>query len=81
MKLKESLNKVFDMKDLGKAQKILVVKIIRDRKNKHNLLSQVDYIDKALTKFSMKDCNPTVIPLGGHLDISKDDCPKTDLEN
>ncbi|CAM8977595.1 unnamed protein product [Rhodiola kirilowii] len=80
MKLKDSLNKVFDMKDLGKAQKILGVKIIRDRKNKQILLSQVDYIDKVLAKFSMKDCNPTVIPLGGHLDISKDDCPKTDLE-
>ncbi|CAM8978016.1 unnamed protein product [Rhodiola kirilowii] len=80
MQLKDNLKKFFDMKDLGKAQKILGVKIIRDRKNKQILLSQVDYIDKVLTKFSMKDSNPIVVPLGEPLDISKHDCPKTDQE-
>ncbi|CAM8930536.1 unnamed protein product [Rhodiola kirilowii] len=80
MKLKDNLKKFFDLKDLGKVQKILGVKILRDRKNKQILLSQVDYIDKVLTKFSMKDSNPTVVPLGGHLDISKHDYPKTDQQ-
>ncbi|CAM8907797.1 unnamed protein product [Rhodiola kirilowii] len=78
--VKRELKKHFDMKDFGKAQKILGVKIIRNRYDRKICLSQVDYVAKVLDKFAMTDAKPSPVPLGGHLDISKDDCPIIDFE-
>ncbi|CAM8928612.1 unnamed protein product [Rhodiola kirilowii] len=75
-KIKKELNSNFDMKDLGTAKKILGINIVRDRPKKMMYLSQADYIDKVLKKFSMDGSKPAVIPLGGHLTLSKEDCPK-----
>ncbi|CAM8953087.1 unnamed protein product [Rhodiola kirilowii] len=77
---KSGLQKHFDMKDLGPAQKILGVKIIRDRPKKQITLSQTEYIDKVLEKFAMTSVKPSPIPLGGHIQISKDDCPKNESD-
>ncbi|CAM8908670.1 unnamed protein product [Rhodiola kirilowii] len=76
-KIKKELSRNFDMKDLGNAKKILGINIIRDRKNKRMILSLAEYIDKVVKKFSMEHSNPAVIPLGGHLVLSKQDCPET----
>ena len=43
----------FDMKDLGEANYVLGIRIIRDRRNKTIALSQASYIDKILEKFAM----------------------------
>ncbi|CAM8985483.1 unnamed protein product [Rhodiola kirilowii] len=78
--IKTDLSKHFDMKDMGLDQKILGIKLFRDRTNGKMFLSQVDYVNKVLDKFSMKHAESTNIPLGGHLIFSKDDCPKTEPE-
>ena len=43
----------FDMKDLGEANYVLGIRIIRDRRNKTIALSQASYIDKILEKFAI----------------------------
>ncbi|CAM8969044.1 unnamed protein product [Rhodiola kirilowii] len=78
--VKRELKKHFDIKDFGKAQKILGVKIIRNMHYRKICLSQVNYVAKVLDKFTMTDAKPSPVPLGGHLDISKDDCPITYFE-
>ncbi|CAM8900799.1 unnamed protein product [Rhodiola kirilowii] len=78
--VKGNLKKHFDMKDFVKAQKILGVKIIRNRHDRKISLSQVDYVAKVLDKFCMKESKPSPIPLGGHLEISKDDCPVNETD-
>ena len=47
------LANTFKMKDLGEVSYILAIKLIRDWKQKIIGLSQVSYIDKVLTRFSM----------------------------
>lgn len=78
--VKHDLKKHFDMKDLGPAQKILGVKITRDRSKKVMRLSQIDYLHKVLDRFSMLNSKPAPIPLGGHLKLSKSSCPTTVAE-
>ena len=43
------------MKDLGEANYILRIKLLRDRKNKVLALSQASYIDKIVTRFGMEN--------------------------
>ncbi|CAM9003853.1 unnamed protein product [Rhodiola kirilowii] len=68
------------MKDLRNAKKILGINIIWDKTNKRMILSQAKYIDKVIKKFSVEHSKPAVIPLGGHLVLSKQDCPETEEE-
>ncbi|CAM8906121.1 unnamed protein product [Rhodiola kirilowii] len=79
-KLKSKLKQHFDMKDLGAAQKILGVKILRNRIKGTLYLSQADYITKVLNKFAMLNSKPSPIPLRGHLVLSKADCPSTESD-
>ena len=58
------------MKDLGPAQKILGITIVRNRNKRKFWLTQHDYILKALDRFNMKSVKPTSIPLGAHLDLT-----------
>ena len=51
------------MKDLGEANYILRIQIIRDRKNKILALSQASYIDKVLARFSMQDSKKGLLPI------------------
>ena len=46
------LHKQFGMKDLGEANYILGIKLLRDRKNKLLALSQASYIDKILARLT-----------------------------
>ena len=43
------------MKDLGDAQYVRGIKIIRDKKNKIIALSEENYIDRILSKYNMQD--------------------------
>ena len=50
------------MKDLGNANYILGIQILRDRRNKMLALSQAAYIDKVLTWFSMQNSKKGLMP-------------------
>ena len=78
--VKEWLSKNFSMKDLGEAAYILGVKIYRDRSNKLLGLSQSTYIDKMLKKYSMDQSKKGYLPMSHGIYLSKDMCPKTDVE-
>jgi hypothetical protein len=56
------LSNQFDMKDLGEASYILGIKLLRDRRNRMIGLSQIAYIDKVLTRFSMLDSKKGLLP-------------------
>ena len=56
------LQKQFDLKDLGEANYILIIKLLRDRKNKLLALSQALYIDKILARFNMENSKKETLP-------------------
>ena len=60
------------MKDLGAANQILGMRIIRDRKNHKLTLSQGEYIEKVL-----QNEKPVSTPLASHFKLSKEMCPET----
>ena len=68
------------MKDLGEASYILRIKFIRDWKRKIIGLSQVGYINKVLTRFSMDNLKKGLLPFRHSLVFSKEQCPKTQEE-
>ncbi|WCJ24324.1 Retrovirus-related Pol polyprotein from transposon TNT 1-94 [Euphorbia peplus] len=69
-KLKEQLSESFDMKDLGPAQQILGMIIVRDRNTKKLWLSQEKYVERVLERFNMVNAKPVGIPLVGHMKLS-----------
>ena len=56
------LSSQFDVKDLGKANHILGIKLWRDRKNRMLGLSQAGYIDKNLERFNMQNSKKILLP-------------------
>ncbi|XP_042944608.1 pentatricopeptide repeat-containing protein At4g14050, mitochondrial-like [Carya illinoinensis] len=79
-KLKTLLSKKIDMKDLGAAKKILGMEIHRDRTSRKLWLSQHNYVEKVLDRFSMGTAKPVSTPLANHFKLSTAQCPKTDDE-
>eukprot|EP00253_Pinus_taeda_P023170 PITA_23170 len=75
--LKRKLANSFAMKDLGVAKQILGMRITRDRKNRRLTLSQNEYIQKVLKRFSMHNAKPVSTPFASHFKLSKEMCPKT----
>ena len=71
------LQKHFDMKDLGEANYILGIKLLRDRKNKVLALSQDLYIDKILARFSMENSKKGTLPFRHGVHLSKEQSQKT----
>ena len=57
------LSSNFEMKDMGEADYILGVKILRDRSKKLLGLSQQTYIKKVLERFQMHNCKPIDTPV------------------
>jgi len=60
---KKFLKRNFEMKDLGDASFVLGIEILRDRSQGILRLSQKNYIEKILSRFSMKDCAPRDTPV------------------
>ena len=60
--LKEKLAHSFAMKDFGVAKQILGMKICRDRKNRKLTLSQANYVEKVLHRFSMENAKVVSTP-------------------
>jgi hypothetical protein len=75
--LKNKLPNSFFMKDLGDANKILCMRITRDMKNHNLTLSQGEYIEKVLERFTMQNEKPVSTPLANHFKLTKEMCPKT----
>ena len=68
------------MKDLGEAQFVLGIQIIRNRKNKTLALSQASYIDKMLIRYKMQDSKKGLLPFRHGVHLSKEQSPKTPQE-
>ncbi|KAL0455242.1 UNVERIFIED_CONTAM: hypothetical protein Slati_0863400 [Sesamum latifolium] len=58
---KEFLSSRFSMKDMGKVDVILGIRIISE--NKRIFISQSHYIEKVLKKFNCFDCTPVSTPM------------------
>ncbi|KAK3012368.1 hypothetical protein RJ639_012260 [Escallonia herrerae] len=71
------LSREFDMKDLGSAKKILGMEIHRDRKAGKLWVTQKNYVEKVLERFSMLNAKPVSTPLGAHFQLSSQLCPST----
>ena len=56
------------------------MKICRDRKHRKLTLSQADYIEKALHRFSMENAKDVNMPLSSHLKLTQEIYPKTKEE-
>lgn len=78
--MKDELKIKFEMKDLGVARRILVMDIIRNRKERELKLMQTDYIIKVLSKFQMDSSKPVSVALASHFKLSCEQKPKDDQE-
>ena len=68
--LKQQLSNTFKMKDLGVANKILGIQLMRDIKNGILSLTQHKYIRKVLKKFNKDKCKPVQAPLPSYFKLS-----------
>ena len=71
------LSTQFQMKDLGGAQYILRIEVLKDCKNRKLALSQAIYIDKLLVKYVIQDSKKGLLPFRHGIPFSQDRCPKT----
>ena len=69
--LKIALSCKFDLKDLDLIEKILSMKICRDRNKGILYLSQGEYIQKVLEKIGMDKAKSVRTPLPSHISLSK----------
>ncbi|KAL4282801.1 hypothetical protein GQ457_16G019510 [Hibiscus cannabinus] len=77
---KRFLSKQFEMKDLGDDSFVLGIEIHRDRSRGILGLSQKNYIDKVIKRFSMQNSKlmDTLVAKGDKFCLAQ--CPKSDLE-
>ena len=68
---KNFLSSKFAMKDMGEADVILGIRIVRDEDS--ITLSQSHYIEKVLTKFNQIDCIPASTPFYSNLKLIKNE--------
>ena len=66
------------MKDLGATKQILGMRISQDRTKGTLDLSQEEYIEKVLSRFSLHNAKPRDTPLGSQFKLSKEQSPKAD---
>nr|KAJ0219335.1 hypothetical protein LSAT_V11C300134630 [Lactuca sativa] len=66
-KTKKFLSSSFDMKDIGEAEVILGIRIIKG--NNGISISQSHYIQKILKKFNFENCSPVSIPIDPSLKL------------
>ena len=78
--IKVWLSSQFDMKDLGKANFILGIKLWRDRKNKMLSLSHAGYIDKVLERFNMQNSKKGLLLFRHGVPLFDEQRPKTQEE-
>ena len=74
---KEWLSLNFEMKDMGEADYVLGVKILRDCSKRLLDFSQETYIKRILEQFCMHYSNPIDTPIEKNHTLSQDQSPKT----
>jgi hypothetical protein len=79
--IKQELSQLFEMKDLGEAQFLLGVQIVRDRAARTLTISQGEYVKNVVDRLGLNFCNPTASPLDNGTRLSKRDCPPPDKQN
>ena len=62
----------FQMKDLGEAQYVFEIQIIRDHKKKLLVLSEATYINKMLVQYSMHNSKKSLLPFRHMVHLSKE---------
>lgn len=67
--LRDSLSREFEMKDLGKASRILGMDIARDREKGTLILSQQKYLEKVLRTFGMFEAKSVVTRTASHFKL------------
>ncbi|CEL99583.1 unnamed protein product [Vitrella brassicaformis CCMP3155] len=77
---RELLNREYGIKDLGKADVFVGIKIERDPLTGEMKLSQRAYIEKILKRFRWEHSNPASTPVASGVKLSKDHCPSTPEE-
>ena len=78
--LKTQLSSKFDMKDLGVANYILGMEIKRDWTKRKLWLNQRKYVKTILQRFYMQDSKPVKVPTPVGVNLSVEQCPKTQEE-
>ena len=73
LQVKSDLSSIFDLHDIGPATYHLGMEIQRDRDQHTLLLSQKKYATKLVTKFSLSDAKPQVVPLSTSTKLSRAD--------
>ncbi|PKI68245.1 hypothetical protein CRG98_011381 [Punica granatum] len=74
---KEWLSANFEMKDMGEADYVLIIKMLRDRSRRLLGMSQENYIKKILERFQMDNCKPCDTPVVKGENLSLNMCLKT----
>ncbi|KAK2974054.1 hypothetical protein RJ640_006246 [Escallonia rubra] len=77
---KQWLSSTFEMKDMGEANYVLGVKIVRDRLKRLLGLSQETYIKKVIERFHTHNSKPIDTPMDKACTLTTDQCPKNDEE-
>ena len=76
--MKKDLSSEFEMKDLGKAKKVLGMEIKRDRKCGKMSLTQKRYLQKVLQRFNIDgDTKSVSTPLAPHCKLKATMSPTT----
>ena len=79
-KVKEGLKSEFKMTDMGEAQYLLGLQIIRDKDKGHLTLTQKKYAMEVLKRFGMENCKSVSTPMEVGLKLTKEMEPKTKEE-
>ena len=69
-KVKEFLSQSFEMKDLGEADIILNIKLVKES-NDRVTLTQSHYVEKVLSRFGYSDCKPISTPYDANVILKK----------
>ncbi|WVZ00942.1 hypothetical protein V8G54_027011 [Vigna mungo] len=77
---KAKLADAFEMKELGEARRILGIDIKRERPGGNLFLSQECYLQKVISRYQMAESKIANTPVGQHLKLTKEQCPKTEEE-
>ena len=78
--VKQDLEWLFKMKDLGEIHWLLNLKIDRDKIGGTINISQEAYINNILAWFNLQEAKSYSSPLDPNVKLSKNQCPKTDEE-
>ncbi|RVW56198.1 Retrovirus-related Pol polyprotein from transposon TNT 1-94 [Vitis vinifera] len=77
---KEYLSKIFHMVDMGEANYVIGIEILRDRSQGVLGLSQKGYIDRVLERFNMQSCSSGIALILKGDKLSKMQCPRNNME-